>query len=167
MSQWSTVVTASSRNPGEWSSRREELLVEYLREHDAACPVCGFNLRALTRPVCPECRHALVLAVDATGVRLGPLLLALAPGIFAGLAACVLAIPTIAIFAEDGILIPPLLGGVLFGWCSGPLAILLAFRWRARFLALPRTRQRSVVVTVWTIHLIAAWLFVVGFAASI
>ena len=52
--------------------------------------------------------------------------MAIAPGFFSGIAACFVCIPTVAIFFEDGILIPPLVGAVLFGWLSGIFAIILA-----------------------------------------
>jgi hypothetical protein len=28
---------------------------EYLARHDVPCPSCGYNLRGLEKPVCPEC----------------------------------------------------------------------------------------------------------------
>ena len=39
------------------------LLLEYLQSTDAACPACGYNLRALTTPRCPECGLAIRLSV--------------------------------------------------------------------------------------------------------
>jgi len=68
-------------------SREQELLLEFLRDHDAACPVCSYNVRALTRPVCPECKQELMLAVGVKRLRLGWLLVAVAPGFFSGIAA--------------------------------------------------------------------------------
>mgnify|MGYP003397905371 CR=1 FL=1 len=47
------------------------MLVDFLSDHDAPCPVCGYNLKALTRPVCPECKHDLVLTVGAALSILG------------------------------------------------------------------------------------------------
>ena len=41
------------------------LLLDFVRDRDAACPRCGYNLRNLTLPRCPECRHDLVLAVTS------------------------------------------------------------------------------------------------------
>jgi len=41
----------------------EALLLVFLREHDAACPLCKYNLRHLTRPRCPECGRELKLTV--------------------------------------------------------------------------------------------------------
>src|SRR5205809_4254839 len=61
------------------ADRAQDLLLDFLRDHDAACPVCGYNLKTLTRPICPECGHELVLTVGTTRVRLGWLLAAVAP----------------------------------------------------------------------------------------
>jgi hypothetical protein len=38
-------------------------LLEYLRERDVACPLCGYNLRALSSARCPECGRELQLTV--------------------------------------------------------------------------------------------------------
>ena len=42
-----------------------ELLLEYLRHHDAACPSCRYNVRAISQPRCPECGSPLGLKVTA------------------------------------------------------------------------------------------------------
>lgn len=39
------------------------LLLQYLRQTDVACPLCGYNLRGLTSPRCPECGNELRLSV--------------------------------------------------------------------------------------------------------
>jgi hypothetical protein len=41
----------------------EAMLIDWLRDRDAACPLCGYNLRALQVPRCPECGQALRLSV--------------------------------------------------------------------------------------------------------
>jgi predicted nucleic acid-binding Zn ribbon protein len=151
-----STATTTTRSAGA-----QEMLLEFLRDHDAHCPVCGYNLRALTRPICPECRQALVLTVGATRLRLGWLFVALAPGFFSGIAACFVLIPTLGIFFEDGILIPPLAGVVLFGWCSGLFAIILAVK-RNRFITRSRTRQRWFALTIWLIHIAAFVLFILS-----
>jgi hypothetical protein len=135
-----------------------EMLLDFLRENDAACPVCGYSLKGLASPICPECRQDLVLSVGAARLRLGLLLVALAPGFFSGIAACFLCFLTVAIYLEDGYLIPPFVGAVLFGWCSGLFAILLAVR-RTRFIGMPRARQRWLVLLIWLAHFGALVLF--------
>jgi hypothetical protein len=39
-------------------------LREYLADRDAACPGCGYNLRAVTGETCPECGKPLALSLD-------------------------------------------------------------------------------------------------------
>ena len=148
------------------ASRRQEMLLEFLRDHDAACPVCGYNVRSLTRPICPECRQELVLTVGVLRLRLRWLLAAVAPGFFSGIAACFVLIPTLGIYFEDGILIPPLVGAVLFGWCSGLFAIILAAK-RNRFLAQTRGRQRWFALIMWMVHITALVLLVISIGPHI
>ncbi len=145
------------------ASRRQEMLLELLRDHDAACPVCGYNVRSLTRPICPECRHELVLTVGVLRLRLRWLLAAVAPGFFSGIAACFVLIPTLGISFEDGVLFLPLVGAVLFGWCSGLFAIILAAN-RNRFLAQSGSRQRWFALIIWMVHIIAFVLLLISLA---
>ncbi len=148
------------------ASRRQEMLLEFLRDHDAACSVCGYNVRSLTRPICPECRQELVLTVGVLRLRLGWLLAAVAPGFFSGIAACFVCIPTVAIYFEDDIFLLPLVGAVLFGWCSGLFAIILAAK-RNRFLAQSRTRQRWFALIIWMVHITAFVLLLISLALHI
>ncbi|GMV26170.1 MAG: hypothetical protein AMXMBFR58_22010 [Phycisphaerae bacterium] len=48
-----------------------DFLRGFLAEHDVACPSCGYNLRALTATVCPECRQELHLTVSLVEPRIG------------------------------------------------------------------------------------------------
>jgi hypothetical protein len=147
-------------------TRAEALLLEFLRDYETPCPVCGYNLKALVRPVCPECGQDLVLAVGAARVRMGWLLIALAPGFFSGIAAVFVLIPIVArLIFGDGRTFWLLNATDLFGWCSGVFAILLAVK-RHRFLALPRATQRWFALGIWFVHIAAlasvfaiAWLF--------
>jgi predicted amidophosphoribosyltransferase len=43
-----------------------ELLRAYLADHDHPCPRCGYNLRGLASPVCPECGTGLSLRILPT-----------------------------------------------------------------------------------------------------
>jgi hypothetical protein len=40
---------------------RDQPLIDYLRENEAACPRCGYSLRGLSRPYCPECGYGFDL----------------------------------------------------------------------------------------------------------
>jgi hypothetical protein len=41
-----------------------EFLIHWLADRDTPCLLCGYNLRGLTRPVCPECGNELRLSVS-------------------------------------------------------------------------------------------------------
>jgi hypothetical protein len=60
----------------------------------------------------------------------------------------------VGIYFENGVLEPLLAGCVLFGWCSGIFAIILAAK-RNRFIAQSRTRQRWFALGIWLIHFAA------------
>lgn len=58
-------------------SARERLLREFLSSNDAACPVCGYNLRGLLAATCPECNAPLALGVTSENLSIGPWVLAI------------------------------------------------------------------------------------------
>ena len=144
------------------AKRAEELLLEFLREHESPCPVCGYNLKALTRPICPECGEALVLAVGGARLRFGWLFAAVAPGFFSGIAAAFVLVP-IVIVTTIGNGRPPMrfIAVDAFGWCSGVFAILLAAN-RRRFMAQPLARQRWWALGIWLAHVAALGLFIMA-----
>jgi hypothetical protein len=140
---------------------RDIMLLDFLREYDAPCPVCGYNVRALTRPVCPECKQELVLTVGAARLRLGWLFAAVAPGFFSGIAALFMLVPIFGrLLFGDGVLMPLPIMVDLFGWSSGVFAIILAFQGRTRFLAQSLARQRWFAISTWLIHIAALGLFI-------
>ena len=128
----------------------------------ATGPVCGYNLKALTRPFCPECGQELKLTVGAANLRLGWLMAAVAPGFFSGIAAIFLLLPIVGrLFFGDGVLMPVPVMMDLFGWSSGIYAIMLAGkRRRIRFLNQPLARQRFTAIVIWFIHVAALGLFI-------
>ena len=140
----------------------DELLLEFLRQYESPCPVCGYNLKALTRPVCPECGQELKLAVGATRLRFGWLFAAVAPGFFSGIAAIFVLVPIVIMTAVAKR--PPLLRLIAldaFGWCSGVSAILLAAN-RLRFISQPLARQCWQALAIWLIHAAALALFIMA-----
>ncbi|MEM0913736.1 MAG: hypothetical protein AAGB29_03515 [Planctomycetota bacterium] len=56
------VVSRAPRPTPQTPIVSEHDVAAYLRDRDAACPRCGYNVRGLTQPRCPECGHALTVA---------------------------------------------------------------------------------------------------------
>jgi len=142
----------------EATERAREMLLDFLREQDCPCPVCGYSLKSLARPICPECGHELMLTVGAMRPHLGWLLAALAPGFFSGIAAVFVLVPVVGQFVYNGT-VSPVLAVDLFGWCSGVWAIVLAVK-RNRFLGKPRLLQRRWAIITWLVHIAALGLFI-------
>jgi len=137
------------------------LLLSFLRERDADCPLCGYNLRNLVRPQCPECCQDLVLSVGIKDLRLGWLVATIAPGIFSGIAAALLLIPIILVPLAAGGPAPwEVVGADLFGWLSGLAAVIL-LKYRLAYLRLPQDVRRTWAFVAWAIHLAAFFVLVV------
>jgi hypothetical protein len=130
-------------------------LLDFVHDRDVECPKCGYNLRNLIRPVCPECREELRLTVGLVKMRFGWFVATLIPGAFSGICAVLLAMPIILSPVMGGGPPPP--GIILldaFGWLSGCFAVGL-FLARHRFLGFSRNRQIAWASVVWAIHLAA------------
>ena len=127
------------------------LLLAFVRDRDVACPLCGYNLRALSAPRCPECRKNLVLTVGLRETHVLWLMITVAPCFFSGIAAVLLFAPLI-IFpgAPRFILLAD-----AFGFASGAIGILLIVRRRA-FMRQSGGRQRLWAGIAWAVHL---WAF--------
>lgn len=152
-------MTVQDPAQGAALSREQELLIEFLNDRDVPCPVCGYSLRALTLPICPECRHELKLTVGTAHPRFGWLLAALAPGFFSGIAAGFLLIPIALRLIMAGAYSPTLIAVDLFGWCSGILAVILATR-RVQFITQSRSAQRLWTLAIWAVHVAALGLLI-------
>ena len=139
----------------------EARLVDFLQDRDVSCPLCGYNLRNLTRAQCPECRKDLELTVSLHDVSLMWLLIAIVPGSFSGIAAFFLSIPIIGSLVFGGG-IPPwqVICVDAFGWMSA-VAMLVLVRRRYEFLRLPLATQRSWAAIIWVIHVAVFVLFVI------
>ena len=178
MSKSDQVHDEKAAGGARWT-RKQEMLLAFLNEPDTdpthppvsaedpielvsshTCPVCSYNLKALTRPFCPECGKELKLTVGAANLHLGWLFAAVAPGFFSGIAAIFVLIPIFGrLFFGDGVLMPIPIMMDAFGWSSGIFAILLAKK-RVRFLTQPLARQRTIALTLWFIHIAALGLFI-------
>ena len=131
-------------------------LLSFLGGRDVRCPLCGYNLRDLTRAECPECRQRLVLNVGAADPRIHWFLLALAPSIFSGIAAVLLLVPLIAVPATGGGPPPPLIiAADAFGWMSGLVGLGL-IGWKLSFIRADVAFQRWTAIVTWTMHVLAA-----------
>ena len=104
----------------------DTLLLEFLRGRDAPCPRCGYNLRDLPASACPECHEPLALAVGFRKPRFGWFLATIAPGLFSGISAALLAVPLVgSLYWSPNQPAPwPLWSTDAFGWLSA-LAVLI------------------------------------------
>jgi hypothetical protein len=140
------------------------LLLAFLRDRDAPCPACGYNVRNLTAPECPECRHPLALTVGVVRPRMLWLLVTLAPSTFSGIAAGLLALPILhTLWTEaPGMVFGWVIAIDLFGWTSGAAGLgLIAMRFR--FMSLPLVVQQLAAVATWALHVgVASTLFAVS-----
>lgn len=140
----------------------DRLLLAFVRDRDAACPSCGYNLRNLTKPICPECEEPLVLKVGGRTYPVRWLLATVAPGIFTGVASGIMAV----IFLIALIVGPPspffvpldviLTGSFFLASAAAAGAIII---WNRRFVRQPQPRQVMWAVLLWVIHLCAFFIF--------
>jgi hypothetical protein len=144
-------MTNADRPPAD----ADTLLLEFVRDRDAPCPLCGYNLRNLPKPTCPECCERLSLNVGLRKPRFGWFIVAIAPGIFSSICAAFLLVPLmIGLFRPSGPDPWQLWGVDAFGWLSG-LAALVLVKYRFTFLRQPQAAQRLWAVTAWAIHIAA------------
>jgi uncharacterized paraquat-inducible protein A len=131
----------------------QRALLDFLREHDAACPACGYNLRAAVEARCPECATRIELTVGAPDLEVMWLIATVAPCIFSAIAALLMAIPMVVFGgAPAGIWV---LDG--FGWASALVGAAIIAK-RRRFVRLARAHQIYAAGIMWFVH-IAAFVF--------
>lgn len=131
------------------------LLLDFLRGRDAPCPACGYNLRDLTRPVCPECAEPLSLAVATPERPVGRLILAMTPGLFSGVCTVLLAFLIVSAVTRGGGLPPVWWLPFVFeaiGLASFLVSVML-YRRRRTFLLLPASTQLSWAAGIWIVHI--------------
>ncbi len=136
------------------------LLLEFLRDRDVSCPLCGYNLRNLSVVTCPECRETLALQVGFLKPRFGWLLATVIPGFFSGISAAFLMLPLVgSLFFSPGSPAPwPVWATDAFGWLSG-LSALVLVKYRYAFLRQSQATQRVWAGIVWLVHLFAFAVF--------
>ncbi len=133
-------------------------VVEFVRTRSVPCPRCGYELRGLEQPKCPECGEPLVLKVGSPRSHFGWLILAMAPGCFSGVAAVILFWPLVITITSQ---LGPKKGmpisvrcAVLFGFLSA-ISLLQMYRSRGRILGWPTRHQAAFAAGVWGVHLLA------------
>jgi hypothetical protein len=145
----------------------EGLLLDFLRDRDVPCPLCGYNLRDLSACTCPECRETLALTVGLRKLRFGWLLVTVIPGFFSGIAAALVTVPmVVSLFFSANAPAPwPIWATDAFGWLSGLTALVLV-KYRYAFLRQPQATQRVWAVTLWLVHL-GAFAALIGVILSL
>lgn len=140
---------------------QEQLRLEFLRNRDVDCPVCGYNLRNLSSPRCPECGETLELKIGASEPRrilLFTGLVGLAMG--AGFSGLMLLYPLIQIMRGGSgpnwttLVVVTGLGFVV----QLPLLICWLYFWR-RLARLSTPRQAMLALAAWMITLTNLVLF--------
>lgn len=161
-SQRLKLIMGASPQP-ELLTDADGLLLAFVRDRDAACPCCGYNLRNLTKPVCPECEEPLVLKVGGRTYPIRWLLATVAPGIFTGVTAGIMAVMFL-IALSVGNLRPPssvplgvILTGSFFLASAAVAGAIIIFS--RRFVRQPQPRQVMWAVLIWVIHLSAFFIF--------
>jgi hypothetical protein len=130
-------------------------VVAFLAGRSAPCPRCGYDLRDIQSPRCPECGEPLVLRIGSPRARFGWLVVAMAPGCFSGVAATLLAFPiyrTIGLPPGRGV--PwPIMVAEAFGIASAASvgAMYLA---RHRIMSWTGQRQMVFALGVWGAHVL-------------
>ena len=144
-----------ARPTDDGTARNDQLLLEFLKSNDASCPVCGYNVRGLTRPVCPECEHRLHLRIGADDVPLKWFLAAIAPGISSGIAGILLASALILESLTGKSPVPGFVYAIdAFGLASGVLAVIMMTQ-RTRIVAMEIESQRALAAVIWVVHSLA------------
>ena len=133
------------------------LLLDFVRDRDVACPRCGYNVRNLTKPVCPECEEPLLLKVGGRTYPVRWLLATVAPGIFTGIAAGVFAVTLLLVGPPPFVPLEAILTGSFF-LVSAAVAVAIII-WSKRFVRQPQPRQVIWAILLWVIHLCAFFIF--------
>jgi hypothetical protein len=140
------------------AERDLELLREYLKHGDAPCPLCGYNLRALTDDRCPECGNPFKLQIGSAQAQFGLFLAFLAPMFMMAGFAMFLAVRFAYLFVNQW------RGPTPGEW--GPYVILavglvegaalpIIYRRRAALLRCSKPQQFLTAMISWSLNLLA------------
>lgn len=124
----------------------KDVVVGYLRHHDVTCARCGYSLRGMTTDRCPECGQQVELQAKTRFPNLWPLVLAVSPGLAAGILGLLFAIVIVIMLGERDQALMLLLPGLS---CVLSIAIV---KNAESFLRQPRLRQWGYAALIWLIH---------------
>ena len=119
----------------------DDLLLRFIVERDARCPVCGYSLTGLRDDVCPECGSQMELVLGATDPRLGVWLVGLVLAAFPTGFSGIVLVWGLTMGAPREDLIPV---GVCVVFGGSILTLLI--RGRRRFRRLRRRRRIGLVL---------------------
>ncbi len=150
---------------GTESESEAGALKVYLVDRDVSCPGCGYNLRGLPEPVCPECRQELRISVGLSESRMAELVTC-AAFLFAGTGAGAAVLITVAVLVATHGGGPNGREAVVFIWlplgcfvsCGIAAASLARAHGRQWFRGLSTGARASVILG--SIALPIAWLAV-------
>ena len=127
----------------------DELLLEYLEANDALCPICGYNLRQLTRTTCPECGRPFILDVGSASPYFGHYLAFLAPFIATAAIGVVFACLVLMLGSPSS-------WGIYLIMPAGGVDLILLPYWYKRRVSFHRRTDRAklyLIIASWLIHL--------------
>ena len=132
------------------------MLLEYLRANDVPCPLCGYNLRGLASPRCPECGKEVGFVVTLAEPYLRAWV-ALAAAVFCcagiGVFFAMLILPRGRIMGPAHQW-PMLVAALSWFWANIPLAGVVVWL-RREFLRLGKGAQRWLAAGAWVMSVIA------------
>ena len=136
-----------------------DFLVDWLAHRDTPCPACGYNLRGLVGPTCPECGRGLRLGVSLSEQVLGAWIATLVALLLPAGFGLYLMVVWSVMFLKNGVRVlsmPPtqLALIAIYLLASVPLSIALIFG-RRRFLRWSAAVQLACGGLAWTFLLIA------------
>lgn len=134
-------------------------LTAFLRDRDAACPLCSYNLRGLTGTTCPECGREIQLTIGLTDPFLAAwITLAAALATSGGMGICVAIISV----RETGFKGDPLFDAALWWFLLCMPLTGAAVIWRRRFLRIGRGAQWRWSMAAVVCAVVAWTCFVMG-----
>ena len=131
-------------------------LLEFLRDRDAFCPVCRYNLRGLTVPRCPECGRELRLSVGATEPFLRAwIMVAVATCAAAGVGVLFAFLLTTAGWPAGSSVSEQIMRALVLFFIATIPAALGVLATRRRFLKLPKAVQWKIAVSATIVIVVA------------